>query len=164
MKRITADTVKNLRICPESPTGLIWEGNKHYLTPDGNPSGTLNKRGYYQTYVRGKIYLNHRLIFFMVHGFEPEIVDHIDNNPLNNHPDNLRAATKQENQCNCDKRSNNTSGYKGVSFDKRRGTWYGQVGSHGDIYSTPSFHTAEECHEAVKALRDSLHGCFSRDG
>jgi hypothetical protein len=51
------------------------------------------------------------------------IVDHIDGNGLNNQRANLRAATKSQNSRNVAVRSDNTSGFKGVSWDKVARKW-----------------------------------------
>lgn len=49
--------------------------------------------------------------------------DHSDRNPFNNRKYNLRPATAQENARNISISSNNTSGFIGVSTDKRYNKW-----------------------------------------
>lgn len=56
-----------------------------------------------------------------------QIVDHKDENPLNNLRENLRIATKAQNMRNRGKQKNNTSGYKGVGWDSERGRWKVQL-------------------------------------
>ena len=50
-------------------------------------------------------------------------VDHIDNNRMNNHYTNLRWTTGSENCRNKQITSKNTSGYKGIWFDKLHCKW-----------------------------------------
>ena len=45
--------------------------------------------------------------------------DHKNNQPLDNRKENLRLCTNQENAFNSSKPRNNTSGAKGVSWNKR---------------------------------------------
>jgi len=54
-------------------------------------------------------------------------VDHQDNNPLNNNVYNLRWVTCQENQQNAKISKKNTSGIKGVYWDKNRNKWRAQI-------------------------------------
>ena len=56
--------------------------------------------------------------------------DHIDRDPLNNRRNNLREATHTENMRNCSKRKDNTSGYIGVTLDKKTGMWEAQLSVH----------------------------------
>lgn len=62
----------------------------------------------------------HRLITNAPKGVE---VDHINGDPLDNRRANLRFCNRSENTRNSIKRSDNTSGYKGVAFSKRINKW-----------------------------------------
>ena len=57
---------------------------------------------------------------------EDMVIDHKDNNRLNNRRSNLRMVTGAENTQNRSKiiRENTTSKYIGVSFEKRKNKWY----------------------------------------
>lgn len=72
-----------------------------------------------------KFTLMHRMILNIV---GPNIiVDHIDGNKLNNQRNNLRIGTNQLNQANSRMSKNNTSGYKGVIWNKERNKWQAQI-------------------------------------
>ena len=63
----------------------------------------------------------HRLINKTPEGFE---TDHINHNKLDNRQENLRTVTHQQNSMNISfKRKDNTSGTRGVWFDKERNKW-----------------------------------------
>lgn len=66
--------------------------------------------------------LLHRLIMKPPKGM---IVDHINNNPLDNRRSNLRLVTPQENSRNMSKQKNTTSKYYGVFFNNRINKWVG---------------------------------------
>lgn len=74
--------------------------------------------------VNGRRYEASRLVWLYVYGEFPDtLVDHVDTDPGNNKVDNLRKATNQENLFNQGPFRNNTSGFKGVSWDKDREKW-----------------------------------------
>lgn len=52
-----------------------------------------------------------------------KLIDHRDRNIFNNQRENLREATFSQNCINQDKRKDNTSGYKGVSWHRNRKKW-----------------------------------------
>lgn len=54
-------------------------------------------------------------------------VDHINGNRFDNRKCNLRICTNQENNFNTIKKTTNTSGYKGVWFDKDRNKWVSEI-------------------------------------
>ena len=57
--------------------------------------------------------------------FAPDnkVVDHINEDTLDNRKINLRVCTHSENMMNRGKQNNNTSGYKGVIWAKRHKKW-----------------------------------------
>ena len=55
------------------------------------------------------------------------IVDHINHNTLDNRKCNLRVCTRKENGANTNKPITNTSGYKGVSYDKSKKRWVAYI-------------------------------------
>jgi len=87
--------------------------------------------------------------------------DHINTNTQDNRRSNLRAATRAENQRNRSMPRNNTSGFKGVIFDKRNSRFTAQIGLHGTKY-LGSFTTALEASQAYQDAALKLHGKFAR--
>ena len=68
----------------------------------------------------------HRRIMGLRRG-DGKLTDHIDMNGLNNQRNNLRVATKAENQRNRKKPCNNTSGFKGVGWYKPSKKWVARI-------------------------------------
>jgi hypothetical protein len=67
--------------------------------------------------------LAHQLAWMYVYGYFPKEMDHIDRDPLNNRFTNLRDITHSNNSVNSKTRWDNSSGQKGVCFDKQKGKW-----------------------------------------
>jgi len=71
--------------------------------------------GYAVKRVGGKQIFMHRMILDAPDDME---VDHINGNPQDNRRSNLRLCTHRQNGINRKMSKNNTSGYRGVYFDK----------------------------------------------
>ncbi|SOY79942.1 Pathogenesis-related transcriptional factor and ERF protein (fragment) [Cupriavidus taiwanensis] len=77
---------------------------------------------------------------------------------------NLRVCSHAQNIHNTKIRKSNTSGFKGVSFRKERGTWDARIRFNGKRHCIRGFATAEEANTALCLLRDGLHGEFANHG
>lgn len=54
-------------------------------------------------------------------------IDHINRNRADNRKSNLRICNDSLNQANTSKKTTNTSGYKGVSWNKQANKWTAQI-------------------------------------
>jgi len=89
-------------------------------------------------------------------------VDHKDGDGLNNQRDNLRAATQVQNLRNARRRCDNTSGFKGVSYDTRKKRWRANIRyDHRQIH-LGRFKTPEEAYAAYCAAAAKYFGEFAR--
>lgn len=107
-----------------------------------------------------KIYM-HRLI---MNPSKDMFIDHIDNDGLNNTRKNLRICTKSENNMNSGKQKNNTSGFKGVSWNKPKKKWIAQISINGVTTHLGYFDTAEEAYKAYCEACIKHHGGFANLG
>jgi hypothetical protein len=133
----------------------------------GKVAGNISSTGYLRVKVAQPLFEAHRLIFKMVMGREPECqIDHINGDGLDNRWCNLREATKSQNMCNTRLPGKNTTGYKGVTTDKRQPLlpFYGRIVIKRKLYTTPSFATPEEVSTAVVKLRGKIHGQYANHG
>lgn len=112
--------------------------------------------------IDGKHYLSHRLAWLYVYGYMPKVIDHIDGNSLNNEIVNLRECTQAQNTWNSKINIKNTSGVKGVSFDKLRNKWTARVMCNGKLSVLGRFDNLESATIAVNAKRGELHENFAR--
>ena len=82
-------------------------------------------------------------------------VDHRNHNGLDNRKLNLRVCGRSNNLGNSVRPVNNTSGYKGVVWDKVNRKWRAQIGVNGKSHPLGRFSTKEEaaCAYDEAALR-----------
>lgn len=92
----------------------------------------------------------------------PLTVDHINLDGLDNRRGNLRLATHAQQSMNCPRRSNNTSGYKGVTQDARNGKWHAEIRHQAKHFSLGYFSVREEAALAYNEAAERLFGEFAR--
>lgn len=115
---------------------------------------SINKRRESSTYyasirISGKKVLLHR---YLLNAKDGQFVDHINGNGLDNRMCNLRLCSLSENQMNRKKQSNNTSGYKGVTWNKNKSKWAVRIQFNKKSKHIGYFNCVKE---AAKAYNDA---------
>lgn len=151
----------NLRYNRESGR-LFWK-----IAPSQKPqllgveAGTLMSIGYRSLMILKKHYYTHRLIWLMEYGELPDIIDHIDGDRLNNRIGNLRSCTRQQNNMNVGPKSNNKTGYKGVSWHKQTSKYMARITDSGKIVHLGMFACKHEAARAYNEAALRYHGDFA---
>ena len=126
-----------------------------------------NSYGYKQVCLRGcdgvvKHLRVHRLVAkaFIPNPNNLPLVDHIDNDRGYNKITNLRWCTPHQNNCNQMISIKNTTGVKGITFDKRSGKWRTTIGYKGERILIGYFFNFEDAVTRRKAKAKELYGEF----
>ena len=147
----------------DSENNLRWKIQKGRRNPH-EIAGRISTHGYYEVRINGQMKQVHRIMFQMFNQLDvlddSVFIDHIDLNRLNNSKDNLRVCTKTQNRQNRTKQSNNTSGFKGVSYDKKRNKWQAGIGVNGKRIGLGRFDTPELAYEAYCKSAKEIQGEF----
>ena len=126
-------------------------------------AGYVMKGGYIMIEHNGKSISAHRWAWKIMTGSWPEaMIDHINGNPSDNRFCNLRAATQTQNAQNCKKPARNTSGYKGVCWDKGEKKWLAQMSVNGKTKKIGRFDCPEKAHAAYQKATKEQYGEFAR--
>lgn len=129
-------------------TGFYYSNGSKSIKPVCLLKSKINKAGYHQQSLGKKTVLIHIVEYF---SFHPEleikkgyVVDHKDENKLNNDLENLQYVTQSFNvQKSNIIRGNKTSKYVGVSFDKSKNKWIAQIRIEGKSKKLGAFSTEE---------------------
>lgn len=148
----------------DSDTGMFtWKvDRKNGQIRAGDVAGSLTKTGYIEISLKNKRMYAHRLAWYFITGSWPtNEIDHIDQIKTNNAGCNLREADSSQNSANVAHRSDNTSGFKGVSKQTGRDTWVAETRFKGVRKRKGGFATPEAAHEWIVKIREQLHGEFA---
>lgn len=111
------------KIDPSAPSGVsrikqTWDGRK--FTGNLGPVGHIRKRNgksvSWEIKFKNRVLVAHRVVWGLINGSIAEhfLIDHIDGNPLNNNPDNLRQVPADLNNKNKKIYKNNKTGVAGI--------------------------------------------------
>lgn len=136
---------------------VSWRRKESNTRVSGKELGHLGPDGYLRVNFKDRFgkrhrMLVHRVIYYLYTGKLPNLVDHINRNPLDNRIENLRATDKVVNAYNTGPRKNNKTGKKGVHFYK--GKYRASIYICGKKEHIGSFERLEDACKAVDARRD----------
>lgn len=122
---------------------------------------SAHNTGYFCGGILGKVFLAHRVAWAVYYGEWPrEEIDHINGDRKDNRISNLREASRLENSRNAARRSDNSSGLKGVGVHK--GQWRARMRIDGKSRHLGYFPTPEAAHAAYCEAAKKYHGEFAR--
>lgn len=137
--------------------------DRHYQTLMAMGSWCYQSPGYAATRNNGDLILMHRVVVELECGPDSSrYVDHENRNRLDNRFRNLRYATPSESLMNTGKRSDNTSGYRGVFWHKGANKWMAQIKYQGKHHYLGLFECKHEAATAYNEKAKQLAGQFAR--
>jgi hypothetical protein len=128
----------------------------------GQKAGSIEKKGYLRIKFNCKKYLVHRLVFLYHHGYMPQFVDHINNDPSDNRIENLREATFAQNKFNTKRQKNNTSGIKNVHWSKKYNRWLVTMSINKKLKYFGCYKDLELAGLVAMELRNKYHKEFAQ--
>lgn len=150
----------------DTETGIFrWKVKISDRAPVGKIAGGYTHQRHWRIRIDGHYYLAHRLAWLLINGeWPPQEIDHINRIRDDNRWANLRLASHSQNHANCGLRSDNTSGYKGVQFDKQKNKFLAQAYKDGKRIHVGFFDDPAEAHVAYCAKSKELHGDYHFPG
>lgn len=166
VKHITNDYLKEVLKHDIDTGNFIWvkKTSPKSRVNIGEIAGNLNNDGYRRIKLNGKKYQEHVLVWFYHYGkFPNEFLDHVDGDKANNRLENLRECSQGENNRNRAIASNNTTGFRGVTFCKQNGKFKATAHFNGEKIHLGYYITDLEASDVVEYNTKLLHGEFYKD-
>lgn len=116
------------------------------------PAGRPGQRGYLSVSIFSRRYKAHRIIWKMVHGTEPDFIDHINRKTGDNRIANLRSVSPQENNYNLSPVRGTASGVRGVRWHPAKRKWEVDIASDRKRRYIGAF---ERLDDAIRARREA---------
>lgn len=145
-------------------TGIFtWTNPTSRKCKVGDLLGNSTKMGYRECKILGVREYVHRLAWLYMHGVMPsKHIDHINGDKSDNRISNLRECDRSQNLQNTKKRTDNTSGCKGVSWHKQLQRWAVRACINGKYKHLGLFHNIEEARKCYERHATQNHGQFYR--
>lgn len=154
----------NILTQSELKKNLHFERGVFYRKSRNKNTGSLDKDGYLIVKINKVNYKAHRLAWLYVYGeFPNSNLDHINGIRTDNRIENLRVCSDLENARNTGLRSDNTSGYKGVSYFKETNKWRAYGSLNGKIIHLGFYNLVDDAAKAYDKFAQENYGEFYKD-
>lgn len=161
---MTGDTVHvaDLRaVLTLRPEGLVWTAGRFAGRLAGFRHTGSRREVYWRVGVRGKRLLRSRIVFALAHGRWPTAeLDHVNRNTEDDRPENLREATRAQNNQNR-RAYRKASGLPRGVVSKPGGRFEAAIGVAGKRIQLGRYDTASEASAAYEAARCAHYGAFA---
>lgn len=155
--QITAARLRELLHYDKS-TGIFTWNVARYCVRATASAGALHPDGYIHIKVDGRTYRAHRLAWLYVHGVWPTLqIDHVNRTRTDNRVENLREVNNSQNQQNASLSPRNTSGFRGVSWQKSSQRWHAYIKVNGKRKHLGYFEDAAAAHDARVKAAELMH-------
>ena len=135
----------------------IWNANNA-----GKEITYKNNQGYILAAIFGKRYMVSRLAWLLIFAEWPsDEVDHVNGDKADNRISNLRLANRSQNNFNKHRPAHNTSGFKGVNFDKSKKRWRSRIVANRKEIYLGYFDSPEDAYVAYKMAAIKYHGEYA---
>lgn len=147
----------------DQKTGILTNRFSCYGPGKGREVGTIKKSGtktsvrlYRRLLMNGKMFYAHRVIWVMMTGKQPDDIDHIDGNGLNNKWKNLRNGSHAKNGWNQKIHTTNTSGTSGVTYRKDNGKWRARIMINDKMINLGTFVNKQDAINSRKQAEETM--------
>jgi hypothetical protein len=154
MKRLTTTNGFTVFVDDEDYEKVIqhkWRAHKSFNTWYAEPTSASTGRAI-------GCWSMHRFVLNPPRGVK---VDHVNGNGLDNRRENLRLCNDSQNQANRIHLTKNTSGYRGVTWNKKSKKWQAGIKATKSIH-LGLFNSPEDAARAYDAKAIELFGEFAR--
>lgn len=158
----TIDRLHEVLVCRDD--GLLqWKISPAHHIPAGRVASIPFKKVDRAIRVDGIAIRAHWVVFAMTHGRWPkDQIDHINGDPSDNRPENLRECCQQQNSYNRVRpQRNNTSGVTGVGWHAGKKKWQARIRACGRTIHLGQFDDLEEAAKARREAEKKYFGEFA---
>jgi hypothetical protein len=142
---------------------ITWKTKYCQKIVVGAEAGVVDRYGYRIICVDGLKYFAHRIVWAFVHdAWPPSELDHRDGNPSNNSISNLRIAKRAQNLRNQGLKKTNSSGHKGVSWNKTFNKWQARIQVDKKQIWLGLHDSLDDAAKAYERAAKEHHGSFAR--